>query len=126
MTGLTQKRSAKEHFTLSPPQSPQNNRALTVRAYDAAGNFRGSSIFFSIPATSGWRGWLSAARDLFVTWGWLLGLLAFVLALASYFLIYHLFGWKKQLRSELQKFRGELEHDLIGIERGGRRKAKKA
>lgn len=99
-----------------PVQAPGNGRTLTVRAYDEAGNFEGSSINFDVPSTTGLQGWFSALQNALGAWEWLILIVIACLALASYLFIYHLFTWKKQMRRELQKLSSQLGHDLHDFE----------
>ncbi len=108
-----------------PPQSPTAGRTLTVRAFDAPGSYRDASIVFDVlpflPRETGvvcpspWL-WLSCGLwEFSVQWGWLVGLLAIVLLVFLYTLIYNLLRWRKIMQRELQEFKGELGNDLEKI-----------
>ena len=100
-----------------PEQSPANERTLVVRAYDHAGNFRESSINFSVATKECVNGgWWCSLQYFFGEWNWPLAVAVLLCLLVAYWFIFRVFIWRRKLKKELSLFKDELRHDLKRLE----------
>jgi hypothetical protein len=102
-----------------PSQSFTNQRTLTVRAFDKAGNYTDASIDFRVlppGAICVGAGFSCALSTFFSQWGWLIALIAIILLIVAYGFIYHLLRWKKRSWKVLKRFEDRLNDDLKQVQ----------
>lgn len=100
-------------FYILPPQSPADARPLTVRAYDAAGNFRASTAYFTVKPF-GWRSWSSRLWSFVSSWG--LVALMLVVGFGGWFAFRSITLWRRSMLGEMADIRKELHQDVERLE----------
>lgn len=104
-----------------PPQAPTDSNTLTVRAYDAAGNYRDASITFRVlaptPSCDTTKIIINCViTDFLRSWAWMLFIIGFLLAILAFVSFWRLFYWKRTMQRDMRDFQHRVDHDLHAFE----------